>query len=120
MELIFSNNNIPKSLIYKITNHSMSFINPSPFKNTFHIIVAPIKQYEFISEMNKEELHDFFILIHTITKEIKSDGFTLNIQDGKAAGSKLSHVHMHIISRNINDGINHMYVLDNKNLKVNF
>ncbi|KAF7688373.1 Bis(5'-adenosyl)-triphosphatase [Cucumispora dikerogammari] len=118
MTPIFAGSPISDSLIIHQTENSVAFLNPTSFKNTKHIIVAPLRQTEFLSDLSSIELHDLFSLIHKVSAEMESDGLTLNIKDGVSAGSNVAHVHMHIVCRNYGDNIPHSYILDDNNLKV--
>lgn len=101
---LFENHPIPdEHIIYK-SKLSFIFVNLRPFLPN-HILVSPKRVVSRLSDLNVLETHDLFecVRLCTLAMEDISDGFTINIQDGKCAGQKVFHVHVHVVPRKSND-----------------
>lgn len=100
----FGSNYIPEEHIIVKTKYSFIFTNLRPFL-PYHILVSPISQKQFLSDLSKEEYIDLFECVRLSLKSLSLYGtsFTVSCQDGKEAGQSVSHVHIHIVPRNKND-----------------
>ncbi|KAM0675304.1 hypothetical protein GVAV_001129 [Gurleya vavrai] len=101
---LFEMHEIPDDHIIKKTKLSFVFVNLRPFLKN-HILVSPKRIVSSISDLTVNETNDLFNTVRLCTLALKQkyEGFTINLQDGKAAGQKVFHVHVHIVPRNIND-----------------
>ena len=73
-----------------------------------HTLVIPREHYATLSEMPAEEVGRLFQAAAMVATKMQSAlgaaGFNLGINDGKAAGQEVFHVHVHIIPRYPDDG----------------
>ncbi len=73
-----------------------------------HALVIPKKHYERLEDMPREEVEKLIGLAHevakAIVKAVNADGFNLGINNGRAAGQEIMHVHFNIIPRFQGDG----------------
>lgn len=73
-----------------------------------HTVVIPKKHVATILDMNDEEITSLFSLVRQATAQIKAglkcDGFNIGMNQEKAGGQAIPHVHVHIIPRFENDG----------------
>ena len=84
-----------------------------------HAMVIPKAHRETILDMAVEELKTLFSAVkktaELLSKALKPDGFTIGINHGKASGQEVSHLHVHIIPRYLNDkGSSIHSVVDNR------
>lgn len=72
-----------------------------------HTLVIPKRHIGSFFELNEHERYDLFDLIDNAKKvldtELIPDGFNIGINDGKAAGQTVSHLHIHLIPRYFGD-----------------
>ncbi len=72
-----------------------------------HILIIPKRHIEDYFSINKEELLDMDENIKEcktiIDKKFSPDGYNLGINNGKAAGQTVMHLHIHLIPRYEND-----------------
>jgi diadenosine tetraphosphate (Ap4A) HIT family hydrolase len=72
-----------------------------------HTLLIPKRHITSFFKLTKKELDDFFSLIKisrsVISKEYSPDGFNIGINDGKAAGQTITHLHIHLIPRYTGD-----------------
>lgn len=77
--------------------------------NLGHSLIIPKKHISSIFDITNPsdiiELHSVIAKLKKILCEkYHPDGFNIGINDGKSAGQTISHLHIHIIPRYINDG----------------
>lgn len=100
MDCIFCDINKEK-IIYE-TSHWFAIFDEYPV-NQGHALLIPKRHVESVFELNEEEKQT---LVDSI-KDIESllirffniDGFNIGINQGKAAGQTINHLHIHIIPR---------------------
>jgi bis(5'-adenosyl)-triphosphatase len=60
-----------------------------------------------LSDLTPEEISDLFLTVtriqRTLKRIYKADAFNIAVQDGKAAGQSVPHVHCHVIPRTEKD-----------------
>ena len=73
-----------------------------------HTLVIPRQHYATLSEMPAEEVGKLFQVAAMVATKVQSAlgaaGFNLGINNGKAAGQEVFHVHVHVIPRYPDDG----------------
>lgn len=72
-----------------------------------HTLVIPNRHIGSFFELSEMERSDLFKLIdhakNVLDAEFHPDGYNLGINDGKAAGQTVPHLHIHLIPRYIGD-----------------
>ena len=72
-----------------------------------HTLIIPKRHVESLFELTDEELKDIYTLIvqskNKLDELYKPDGYNIGINEGRAAGRTIDHVHIHIIPRYIGD-----------------
>lgn len=72
-----------------------------------HTLLIPKRHLASFFELSKEELDDLHRILSAVRdilgQELKPDGFNIGINDGKAAGQTIFHLHVHVIPRYIGD-----------------
>lgn len=93
---------------------AVSFLDINPV-SPGHSVVIPKSHFSHIEDMNDEDISFLFILVRETTKKIasaiKCDGFNIGINQGKAAGWGVPHIHVHIIPRFEGDGGGSMHTI---------
>lgn len=73
-----------------------------------HTLVIPRQHYTTLSDMPPEEVGRLFQAAAMVAAKVQgalgAAGFNLGINNGKAAGQEVFHVHIHIIPRYSDDG----------------
>lgn len=101
---LFDKFEIPEEHIIQRTKHSFVFVNIRPFLKN-HILVSPLRIVSSVLDLTQEETSDLFNTVRLAALSLRTmyDGFTINVQEGKAAGQKVFHVHVHIVPRKKDD-----------------
>ena len=103
------NKEIPSCIVYE-SKEVIAFLDISPI-NKGHTLVMPKKHYETFLDLPKSELEVLFGKIQEVTKAVikatNADGFNLLLNNKRAAGQVVDHVHFHVIPRFENDGLKH-------------
>ena len=72
-----------------------------------HTLLIPKRHVSSFFELSKEELDELreivFTVGATLGQELKPDGFNIGINEGRAAGQTIFHVHVHVIPRYLGD-----------------
>lgn len=72
-----------------------------------HSLVIPKKEVSSIFNLNKQEYDACFSLVSDLKKYLtdkhQPDGFNIGVNDGESAGQTISHAHIHVIPRYMND-----------------
>lgn len=72
-----------------------------------HSMVIPLRHIESIHEFNDAELAGFFSfsrqVTRLLTRAFEAEGFDWSLQESKAAGQSVAHLHLHIIPRKASD-----------------
>ena len=90
-----------KGFIYD-NNGFYSFLDPNPV-NKGHALIIPKRHLNSLIGLTNEEQNDFFDALREVKKFIDKkyhpDGYNIGINDGKAAGQTIMHLHVHLIPR---------------------
>ena len=110
---------IPEEHIVLRSKFSFVFVNLRPFLK-YHLLVSPYRKVQRIMDLTENEHLNMNLACRKVVKSISHlcEGFNLIIQDGKAAGQTVPHVHMHIVPRCTNDLANNNDVYNETNLDV--
>ncbi|MFW6047424.1 MAG: HIT family protein [Candidatus Woesearchaeota archaeon] len=86
--------------------------------NTGHMLIIPIRHYTNFFETRPEELEQIYALLKKAKDKLDElyspDGYNIGINNGKAAGQTIMHLHIHLIPRydgDVNDprgGVRHI------------
>jgi len=91
-----------------VETHSLAFIRRDAYPvSPGHLLIIPRRHVASIFEATPEERAEIFGLV-TRAKEIverdhRPDGYNIGLNDGRAAGQSVMHVHLHVIPRYIGD-----------------
>lgn len=97
---------IPAEIVYEDEN-VVGFLDINP-RAPGHTVIIPKVHSESILDMKMEAVAPVFGAVKIMTVKLERalapDGFTIGINHGKSAGQAVSHLHVHIIPRWVNDG----------------
>lgn len=101
---------IAKREIFAASEFSFAFTNLKPVLPG-HVLVAPRRVVARLGELTSEETADLLELAKLAGTLVTvanppSDALTFTVQDGKAAGQTVPHVHIHVIPRHSEDKFN--------------
>jgi histidine triad (HIT) family protein len=89
------------------TDNVISFMDIGP-RAPGHSLVIPKRHAEKLTELDDELIAEVFRMtkevVKVLEKALKPDAFTIGINDGKAAGQEVPHLHVNIIPRFNGDG----------------
>ncbi|MEV4497080.1 HIT domain-containing protein [Micromonospora arborensis] len=72
-----------------------------------HTEIVPIRHVESFFDLTPEELHDAFALILAVRADLSArlrpEGYTIGVNEGRAAGRSIDHLHIHVIPRRFGD-----------------
>jgi len=92
---------IPAAIVFN-GKKFMAFLDISP-ANKGHTLIMPKEHYPSLEEMPDEDGKEFGEMQVKIAKAVmkasKAEGFNLLLNNGRAAGQEVMHVHMHIQPR---------------------
>ncbi|MDP3881245.1 MAG: HIT family protein [bacterium] len=104
METIFDkiiSKEIPAAIIYE-DNSTMAFLDVHPC-SIGHTVVIPKKRSANIMDTDDETLAELFRTVKKVTKKLKkalkADGFSIGLNQEKAGGQTVDHIHVHVIPR---------------------
>lgn len=84
----------------------VAFVNLKPIV-AGHVLVIPRQPYTRLSQVPADELTTLFRSVQEVAKGIEriydAEAVTISIQDGRAAGQSVPHLHVHILPRRSND-----------------
>ncbi len=74
-----------------------------------HALILPKKHFDMIETTDDETLAKMIVITKKIGTKIKqllkSDGFNININNGKLAGQEIAHTHFHVVQRFKDDNL---------------
>ena len=86
----------------------LAFLDISP-ANPGHTLVMPKKHVEKSTDLKEAEVKKLFSIVNKVTlavhKAVSPAGYNIIVNNGKSAGQVVPHLHVHIIPRHDNDGI---------------
>ena len=108
MDCIFCkiiNGEIPAKIVYE-DETSIAFLDIAPCAEG-HTVVIPKKHYSKFTDMNENDAGNLFASVKKIASAVEkatdADGSNIGLNNGKAAGQEVPHVHIHIIPRKAGD-----------------
>jgi len=98
---------LPSTKVYE-DKRFLAFLDINPV-NKGHVLVIPKEHHVTISDTPVDLLKDLMAIIKTLSPAVVAgsgaDGFNLAVNNGKAAGQLIDHVHFHIIPRFTGDNL---------------
>jgi bis(5'-adenosyl)-triphosphatase len=102
----FSNFVIPAESIFYASKKSVAFVNLKPIVPG-HILVGSKRIVPQLQDLHEDEYLDLWSCVRHVQKIIKQHynctAFTISVQDGRAAGQSVPHVHVHVLPRSSTD-----------------
>ncbi|HVM76598.1 MAG TPA: HIT family protein [Candidatus Paceibacterota bacterium] len=96
---------IPAQTIYE-DDHVLAFLDIHP-RTTGHTMVIPKYHAPRIIELPNEEVGPLFLAVkHTaelLNDKLQCDGATIGMNQGRASGQEVDHLHVHVMPRWHND-----------------
>jgi len=97
---------VPAKVIYE-DESAMAFLDIHP-RVVGHAVVIPKDHSETILDLDERSygpiMKALVITEQKILKALAPDGFTIGINQKRAAGQEIDHLHIHLIPRFLNDG----------------
>lgn len=123
METIFTKiaaGTIPGAIVYKDTE-IFAFMDAGQL-NPGHVLVAPIKAYATIMDMDEDLAAKLMRIAHrlakAIAKEFQAEGITLLQANGDAGWQTVPHAHIHVLPRYQDDGVGLIWPRKDPGLEV--
>ena len=92
---------IQDQVFYK-SSLSFALVNLKPLQ-VGHVLVCPLRSVDRIRDLREDEISDLAKSVLKVRamlyEQYGAKGFNIGIQDGKAAGQSVPHVHVHLIPR---------------------
>lgn len=96
-----ANKEIPAEVVFEDA-HTLAFLDIAP-RAPGHTMVIPKVHAENILDLPEEEIGPLFVsvrkLAERLTRVLKADGLTIGINQGKASGQVVEHLHIHLLPR---------------------
>ena len=93
---------IPKASIFAKTSLSAAFVNLRPIVPG-HVLIMPQRITPLMEDLSDDEYTDMWLLVRRVQGMLKdhyqATAFNVAVQDGRAAGQSVPHVHVHILPR---------------------
>jgi len=87
--------------------HTLAFLDIHP-RSPGHAVVIPKFHAPAIVGLPDEEVRELFIAVKNVAqllmKSLEPDGITIGINQGRASGQEVDHLHVHLMPRWHNDG----------------
>lgn len=102
-DMQFAKFRIPASHIFYRTSLSAAFVNLRPIVPG-HVLIMPERIVPTMEELTEEEYVDLWKSVRIVQGVLKehyqgTSAFNVAVQDGRAAGQSVPHVHVHILPR---------------------
>ncbi len=97
---------IPSVKVYE-DEHALAFLDIAPLVEG-HTLVIPRNHAARVKDLQDTDNSGLFELVQIVAPRLEeamgAKGMTIAINDGKAAGQEVGHVHVHLIPRKQDDG----------------
>lgn len=101
-----ANKEIAAQVIYE-NDHAIAFLDVHP-RTMGHTLVIPKEHAPTIRELSDPEVALLFIAVKHVNQMLANrlapNGVTIGINQGRASGQEVDHVHVHLMPRWENDG----------------
>lgn len=112
---------IPSEVVYE-DDFALAVLDVNP-RALGHTMVLPKTHSENIIDLPVEQIGSLFEAVQKVVlllnKTFFPDGFTIGLNQGRAAGQVIDHLHIHIIPRWLNDGGSSLHSVVNNPPKEN-
>ncbi len=99
--IIKGDKRIKTKIVYR-NDKFMILLNMFPF-NPGHVMVVPLRHVEKLTELDKEDLHEFFWMgaktVNLVETAFSPVGVNMGLNIGAAAGASIEHLHLHVVPR---------------------
>lgn len=96
---------VPAEIIFE-NQHALAVLDVQPIAPG-HALVIPKSYARDMSELNEEAIAGVFMAVREVTvllgKALRAEGFTIGINQGRAAGGAIDYLHVHVVPRYMND-----------------
>lgn len=90
------------SIFYRSPGQTLAFVNLRPIV-LGHVLVMPSRIVPVMQDLSDSEYTDLWLSVRAVQRILQShygcDAFNVSVQDGRAAGQSVPHVHVHILPR---------------------
>ena len=97
---------IPASIVYEDA-HTVAFLDITP-RAPGHVMVISKYHAPTLINLPDEEIEPLFRAVKTVatmlSQKLRPDGMTIGINQGRASGQEVDHLHVHLMPRWIGDG----------------
>ena len=101
-----ANKEVPAEIIYE-DEKTLAFLDIHP-RAPGHTMVIPKAHSANLLDLGEKDIGPLFGAVRAVEKRIlevlRPDGFTVGMNQGRAAGQEVDHLHVHILPRFSNDG----------------
>ncbi|MFN8396049.1 MAG: HIT family protein [Bacteroidia bacterium] len=109
---------LPSTKVYE-DDELLAFLDIQPI-NHGHVLIVPKQHHASLTDLDDRVLGNMMVLAKQINQAIResdvpSEGINLLLNDGKAAGQEVFHVHLHVIPRVSQDGFRFVFPEGHKN-----
>ena len=92
---------IPAYVIYE-DDHAMAFLDIMP-RTTGHTMVIPKEHAPTIVALPDDEVEPLFLAVKKVnellSRTLNPDGMTIGMNQGRASGQEVDHLHVHLLPR---------------------
>jgi histidine triad (HIT) family protein len=97
---------IPAKIVYE-DDYVLAFLDVRP-RSPGHTMVIPKRHASTLLELPDTDAEKLFVGVKNVdavlVRKISPDGMTIGINQGKASGQEVDHLHVHLMPRWKNDG----------------
>lgn len=97
---------IPSEIVYE-DDRAVAFLDVRP-RTEGHVMVVPKYHAPTVAALPDEEVGPLFLAVkktaELLTAGLRPDGITMGINQGRASGQEVDHLHVHLMPRWHNDG----------------
>ena len=101
-----ANKEIPAKIVYE-DDSGLAFLDIMP-RSPGHTVVIPKQHAATLVELTDSGIAPLFAAVKRVdeilTEKLNPDGVTIGINQGKANGQEVGHLHIHLMPRSHNDG----------------
>jgi histidine triad (HIT) family protein len=104
-----ANKEVPAHIVYEDSGH-MAFLDRSPVTPGHTLVITKTHCLNML-DASDDSLQKLAVVVKKVARAVlkgaEAHGVNVSMNNGKAAGQLVQHVHWHVIPRFINDGLRH-------------